>query len=283
MLGTKQTPAKSFESFFVALPKHVFVWAFCIFILLPIGYIVLSSFKTNEEINRVLSFPAQPNLNNYLKVFQNPLISTGTFNSLFITCTALLISISASALAGYSIGRAKTKLFVAFYLFFLSSLMIPTVSNMASLYSLIRNLGLLNSRVGLILIYAAGAVPFGVLLYSSFIRTIPIELDEAAMLDGAGYFERFAKVIIPLLRPAIITHVVFSAGFIWNDFLMPFVFITSDDKRPLSTAVYAFQSNNVTDYGPIFSMLLLAVIPPVVFFLMAQKYFYSTVAGSIKG
>ncbi len=265
------------------LGKHAVVWLFCLFILIPILYIGISSFKTNIEINRVLSLPATPNLENYLKVVQNPLIITGTLNSLFVTASAMFIAVFASSLAGYAIGRARTRLFALIYVFFLSSLMIPSVANMAALYSLLRSLGLLNSRVGLVLVYAAGAVPFGVLVYSSFIKNVPLELDEAATIDGCGYFQRFFQIIFPLLKPAIVTHIVFSASFIWNDFFMPFLFITSEDKKTLPPAIYSFQSNNVTDYGPIFAMLVLAVLPLVIFFLFSQRYFYDSVAGSVKG
>jgi len=265
------------------LTKHAFVWLFCLFILIPILYIGISSVKTNVEINRVLSLPAAPNLDNYAKVFQNPLIITGTLNSLFVTASAMIIAILASSLAGYAIGRAKARLFVVVYVFFLSSLMIPTVANMAALYSLMKSLSLLNSRIGLILIYSAGAIPFGVLIYSSFIKNVPLELDEAATIDGCGYFQRFFSIIFPLLKPAVITHIVFSASFIWNDFFMPFLFITSEDKKTLPPAIYSFQSNNVTDYGPIFAMLVMAVLPLVFFFLFSQRYFYDSVAGSVKG
>ena len=271
------------EQILETLSKHAIVWMFCLFILVPILYIVISSFKTNIEINRVLSLPAAPNLDNYLKVVQNPLIITGTLNSLFVTSSAMIMAVFASSLAGYAIGRAKTRFFVLVYIFFLSSLMIPNVANMAALYSLLKSLGLLNSRVGLILIYAAGAVPFGVLVYSSFIKNVPFELDEAATIDGCGYFQRFFLIIFPLLKPAIVTHIVFSASFIWNDFFMPFLFITSEDKKTLPPAIYSFQSNNVTDYGPIFAMLVLAVLPLVIFFLFSQRYFYDAVAGSVKG
>ncbi len=265
-----------------ALLRYAIVYLACALVLIPIAYVVMSSFKTNEEINRVLSLPAALNLSNYEKVAQNPLVSSGLFNSLFITITSMTIAVTVSALAGYAIGRSRTRLFLAAYLFFLSSLMIPNVANMASLYTMMKGLGLLNTRTGLILIYTASAVPFGVLLYSGFIRSIPAELDEAAMIDGCGFFRRFWFVVLPLMRPAIITHVAFSASGVWNDFFMPFLFITSDDKKPLPLAVYTFQGNNVTDYGSIFAMLVLAVIPLIAFFLVTQRYFYNSIAGAVK-
>lgn len=263
--------------------RHLVIWPLCVLVLFPIGYIVLSSFKTNAEINRVLSLPASPSFANYQKVFESPLFASGTINSFVITVSSLVIGVAVSSLAGYAIGRQRGRLFVFIYGLFVMSLMIPAGANLSTIYVLIKNLGLLNSQLGLILIYAAGVVPFGVLLYAGFIKTIPLELDEAATIDGCGYFARFRIIILPLLRPAIVTHVVLSAVGIWNDFLMPFLLITSDDRKTLPLAVFAFQSNRVTDYGPIFAMLTLAVIPPTLLFLFTQRYFYNSVAGAVKG
>ena len=267
----------------IAVLAHLFVWALSLLILLPIGYIVLSSFKTNAEINRVLTLPASPSFDNYRKVFASPLFASGTLNSFAITMCALIIGVLVSSLAGYAIGRQRGRLFVLIYGLFVMSLMIPAGANLTTIYVLVKNLGLLNSQLGLILIYAAGVVPFGVLLYAGFIKTIPLELDEAATIDGCGYFTRFRLVILPLLRPVIVTHVVLSAVGIWNDFLMPFLLITSDERKTLPLAVFAFQSNRVTDYGPIFAMLTMAALPPTLFFLFTQRYFYNSVAGAVKG
>jgi raffinose/stachyose/melibiose transport system permease protein len=287
MQTSRQYPAASSRFDLSALLTHIAshstIWSFCLFVLIPIAYVLISSFKTNEEINRVLSMPAVLNFENYVKVIENPLFISGLLNSLFITTSAMVIAVILSSLTGYAIGRARNSVFTIIYLFFLSSLMIPNVANMASLYGLMKNLNLLDSRLGLILVYAAGAIPFGVLLYAAFIKSVPVELDEAAMIDGCNFYQRYFGIILPLLRPAIVTHIVFSATAIWNDFFLPFLFITSDDKKTLPMAVYTFQSNRVTDYGPIFAMLVLAVIPLVLFFLLTQRYFYNAVSGAIKG
>jgi raffinose/stachyose/melibiose transport system permease protein len=259
------------------------VWLLCGLTLFPVAFIVVSSLKTNTEINRVLTLPAAPSFANYLRVLESPLFFRGTLNSLLVTLGALAIGVTLSALAGYAVGRQRGPLFVLIYGMFVVSLMIPTGSNLATLYLLMKNLGLLDSLLGLIVVYATGIIPFGVLLYAGFIKTIPVELDEAATIDGCGYYLRFWLVILPLLRPAIITHIVLSSVSIWNDFLMPFLLITSDEYKTLPLAVYSFQSNRVTDYGAIFAMLTIAVIPPTIFFLLTQRYFYNTVDSAVKG
>lgn len=266
-----------------AVVRHSVVWTLCVLVLLPIAYIVVSSVKTNIEINRVLTLPAAPSFDNYLTVLRSPLFISGTLNSVVVTGGALLLGVSVSALAGYAVGRQRGRLFVAIYGLFLLSLMIPAGANLTTLYILMKNLGLLNSLLGLIIVYATSIIPFGVLLYAAFVKTIPLELDEAAMIDGCGYLTRFLRVILPLLRPAVVTHIVLSSVGIWNDFLMPFLLITSDERKTLPLAVYTFQSNRVTDYGAIFAMLTLAVIPSTLLFLLTQRYFYNSVAGAVKG
>lgn len=262
--------------------KYGFVGIFCLFALIPLVFVLLSSFKTNIEINRVLTLPSSFYLDNFNKVFQNPIFLSGLFNSLIITSTSLVIGILAASLAGYAIGRTKGKVFGVVYLFFLMSLLIPAASNLTAIYVLIKSLNLLDSQFGLIVLYSAGVVPFGVLLYASFIKNIPLELDEAAIIDGCGYFGRFFRIVLPLLKPAVVTHALLNAVGIWNDYLLPFLLITSDSKKTLPMAVISFQSNNVTDYGPIFAIMTLAIIPPALLFLLTQRYFYNTLAGAIK-
>lgn len=253
-------------------------------ILIPVLHVFLSSLKTTEEINRVISWPSSLNLNNFNTVFHSPAAMYGLMNSVWITVFAMALAVVVSSLAGYAIGRRKERLFAVLYLFFLSAMMIPVGSNLVSLYSLLQELNLTNSRLGLILIYAAQALPMGILLYTGFVKTIPREIDEASVMDGAGYFQRFRLIIMPLFKPVSVTFVVISSVNIWNEFLLALLFITSESKRPLPLAVYTFTSSHASDFGAIYAMLAIAILPPALFFLLTQKYFYEGItAGAVKG
>lgn len=255
-----------------------------LFISVPVVYVFVSSLKTTAEINRVVLIPEQLYWINYGNVFKNKLVLQGMWNSVFITAASMAVAVAVSSLAGYAIGRRTEKLFRLLYLLFLSAMMIPVGSSLVSLYTIIKSIGLTNSAFGLILIYSAQAIPLGILLYSGFVKTIPRELDEAATIDGCGYYRRFGSVLFPLMKPVSITFVVISSINVWNDFLMPLLFITSEGKRTLPLAVYSFTSSHAADLGGIFAMLTIAVVPPIIFFAFMRNYFFEGLtAGAVKG
>lgn len=260
------------------------VVAASLLVSLPVLYVIVSSLKTTAEINRVVLVPEKPYWTNYVNVFNSKEVLHGLWNSAFITVVSMAIAIVVTSLASYAIGRRAEKLFGGLYLLFLSAMMIPVGSSLVSLYAIIKSLGLTNSPYGLILIYAAQAIPMGVLLYVGFVKTIPRELDEAATIDGCGYFRRFLTIVFPLMKPVSITFAVISSIGIWNDFLMPLLFITSETKRTLPLAIYSFTSSHASDLGGIFAMLNVALVPPVLFFVAMRKYFFEGLtAGAVKG
>jgi len=253
-------------------------------ISIPVLYVVLSSLKTTAEINRVVLLPEKLYWTNYVNVFKSKEVVHGIWNSTFVTVLSMIIAVAVSSLAGYAIGRRTERLYRLLYLLFLSAMMIPVGSSLVALYMIIKSIGLTNSAYGLILIYAAQAIPMGILLYSGFVKTIPRELDEAATIDGCGYYRRFATILFPLMKPVSITFAVISSIGIWNDFLMPLLFITSEAKRTLPLAVYSFTSSHAADLGGIFAMLNVALVPPILFFVFMRNYFFEGLtAGAVKG
>lgn len=257
---------------------------FCIILLFPIANAVVSSFKTNAEINRVALFPSSFSFANYAKVVKTPIVWTGFLNSAIVVLSTMALSVVLASFAGYGIARRTEKRFTAFYFLFLSAMMIPTAANMSALYDLVRKLGLLDTRLGLILIYTAGAMPMGVMLYTGFLKSIPKELDESATIDGCSYMQRFFVVILPLLKPIIVTQIITSCISVWNDFFTPLLLIRSAEKKTISVAIYAFSGENFSDWGAIFALLVLAMIPPVLLFILCQKHFYQGITtGAVKG
>lgn len=252
--------------------------------LLPILQVILSSFKTSQELNRSVGLPSSLNWDNYAKVLSDRTLPLSFMNSVIVTVVAIAISIIVCSFAGYAIGRRKERFFKIAYLFFLSAMMIPVISSVVSLIKILQALGLINSLAGLIVVYTAGAIPMGVLIFSGFIKTIPRELDEAATIDGCGYLRRFRSVILPILKPVISTQVVLSAFGIWNDFLMPLLIIRSDAKRPLTFAVYKYIGERTADFGAVFAFLTLASLLPIIVFILTRKHFFQGMAvGAIKG
>lgn len=268
----------------LAALKYVVVYIGVLIVMIPIINIFMSGFKTTGEINRVLSFPSSLYLGNYKSVFTSSYVMGSFINSSIITSATILVDIILCSLAAYSLARRREKLFSLLYYFFLSAMMIPAVVNLSTLYSIVLTLGLKDTRTALVLIYAALQAPMGILLYTGFIKTLPRQLDEAAKIDGCNYLQTFFSIITPLLKPVTASYAVISVIFVWNDFLMPLMLINSQEKKTLTLAVYSFVSEHAADYGAIYAMLIVAMIPPIILFLSSQKYFYKGITmGAVKG
>ncbi|MBC7960394.1 MAG: carbohydrate ABC transporter permease [Vallitaleaceae bacterium] len=264
--------------------KYTLVIMGAIIVATPIVYIIIAGFKTSYEISQPLAFPAHPNFENFLKVINNKTVMYSFVNSIMITCGAVFIDVIICSIAGYSIGRSNKKLLAFIYLFFLSAMMIPAVANLTSIYSIVFSLGLKNTRIGLILVEASLQIPMGILLFTGFIKTIPKELDEAAAIDGCGYFRSFYQIIFPLLKPITFSYAAISSISVWNDFLMPMLIISDNNKKPITLAIYGYVNEHGSDYGAIYAGLIIAMIPPILLFLFSQKYLYSGItAGAVKG
>lgn len=264
--------------------KYVFVYICAILIVIPILYMVLSAFKNPEEVNQMASLPSGFYLENFINVIKNNTAMNSFMNSIIISGFTILIDILVCTICAYAIARRKEKFFGFLYMLFLSAMMIPVVANLASIYNIILKLGLKDTRLALILIYSATQIPMGILLMTGYIKGIPKELDEAAIIDGCGYFQRFRKVIFPLLKPVVVTYALTTLVYVWNDFLMPLMIISSEKKKPITLAVYSFVNQHQTDFGAIYAMLVIAVIPPIILFIILQKYFYQGgAAGAVKG
>jgi raffinose/stachyose/melibiose transport system permease protein len=264
------------------LQYFILYMAFAI-ISIPVLNIILSSFKTNEEINRVFTLPSSFNFSNYARVFESSSVLMNIANSFFITGSTILIAVYVTSMASYTLARRKEAFFQILYFVFISASMIPIAANLVPLYVLINKLGLVDTRTSIILISIASAIPMGVLLYTGFIKGITRSLEESASIDGCGRFNVFIKIIFPLLRPITVTYIVISSISVWNDFLMPLLFIRTESKKTITLAVYSFMSEYVNDWGAIYALLTIAFIIPVVFFILNQKHFYGGVTdGAIK-
>lgn len=268
----------------IQIAKYGFVYFLACIVVMPLLQILLSGFKTAAEVNQTVSLPHGLYLGNYLKVFSSNLAVQSFFNSTVISVVTIVLDILICSSAAYSLARNQEKIFGFVYLFFVSAMMIPAVANLASLYTIIFKLGLKDTRTALILIYAANQIPLGILLFTGFIKTIPRQLDEAAVIDGCNYWQKFYRIIFPLLKPVTTTFAITSLVFIWNDFLMPLMILHSEAKKTITLAVYSFVNQYQSDYGAIYAMLIVAVFPPALLFLLTQKYFYQGItSGAVKG
>lgn len=205
-------------------------------------------------------------------------------NTTFITFGAVLLIILLSSMAAYSIARSKRKSYKALYVYFLSGILVPYQVIFVPLYVLGRKLGFVNNLLGVIIIYTAAGMAFGIFMMTGFMKTVPIELEEAAIIDGCSVFKTFFSIIFPLLKPAVSTLAILQSFLIWNDFLMPLLFLQKMNLSTLTLRQYRFFEQFRYYYNTAFAAIIVSTLPIVILFVILQKNFIKGIAmGAVKG
>ena len=252
-------------------------------VLVPFLVIVVNSLKTESEAALMdLSPPKSFRWENYSVAIERGKLITSFFNSSLYSVTATIISVLVNSMAAFVLSRRRTRLNQFLYLFIMLGIMLPI--NYIALIRVMQVLHLLNTRTGIILLYTAINVPFGTFILYGFVETIPRELDEAGLIDGANPLQLFFGIVFPLLKPAIVTVALLSFMGIWNDFMLPLYVLNRTSHWPMTLAVYNFFGQYQSEWNLIFADIVLTCLPVFVVYLLGQKWIVSgMVAGAIKG
>jgi len=253
--------------------------------LLPLYIMIATSLKTNKEIfSAPLALPSAFRLDGYKKVLNLNNFARFYGNSLFVTGTSIAIYTFVSLLAAYAIGRFRFRGNGALYIYFLLGMMVPIRIGVINMFDMFRKLDLYDSLLGLILIYSAMSIGFSVFIMASFMRTIPREIEEAARIDGCSSWRILWSILVPILKPAIATAVIYNFVPIWNDFYFPLVFIKSEELKTIPIAVTVFFGQYQTDWPTVFAALSMAALPALIFyFFMSKQFIKGLTAGAVKG
>ncbi|MER7072064.1 carbohydrate ABC transporter permease [Terrabacter sp. NPDC000476] len=248
------------------------LWGYAALALVPLLLMLSNSFRSNADlITDPLGLPTPPTTASYVEAWTTGNFATYFGNSLLVTVGAVLISTAVATMAAYAIARGRSRIFRWLEALFLSGLMLPIHLAILPIFYLFDGLGLIDSRLGLVLMYAASGVPFSIFVLTTFFRQLPEELEEAAALDGASPWQTFTRIMVPLVRPALATVAVFRFVPIWNDFLFPLVLLRNEEKYTLPVGLTNFFGENATNYSAVFAGLVITTIPLVVLFLVATK------------
>ena len=254
--------------------------------ILPIYYLVVTTFKTpSEAAASPLGLPLNFTFENYEKALQAMHYLRALTNNLVITVSSVILLILFASMAAYVVARSKKKIFRIMFGIFMVGLIIPFQIAIMPLYKIMVGMKLMNTFTGVILIDVFCInLPLSIFLFKGFISTVPIELEEAANIDGCGTFKCFWRIIFPLLKPIVATVAILDALAVWNDFMTPLLFLQSSKKAVLLQEVYKNVGPFSTDWTSFFPMLLLATLPLVIFYLIMQRHIIEgVVAGSGKG
>ncbi|GFI70664.1 trehalose transport system permease protein SugB [Lachnospiraceae bacterium] len=258
-------------------------------VLYPLFFILNNSFKGKFFISKdPFSLPTGETFSG-LSNYVNGLIKTGLLSaigwSFFITIVSVLLIILFTSMTAYYITRVKTKLTQALYYMFVFSMIVPFQMVMFTMSSLADTFHLKNP-VGMCILYLGFGAGLSVFMFAGFIKSVPIDIEEASMIDGCTPLQNYFKVVFPILKPTAITVAILNAMWIWNDFLLPYLVIGISTKYKTIPVVVQMLvgSNGNKDMGALMAMLVLSIIPIVIFYLTCQKYIIEgVVAGAVKG
>lgn len=273
------------RGWFSATISYSYLTVLAIIAVFPLLWIILSSLKGKGEIasNPTAFFPKELSFENYRIVFQEMGFGTNVLNSILIAGGTTIVAITISCLGAYGIvrfmprfGNVITRVLITTYMFPSILLAVP--------YSVIMGkLGLVNSRLGLIVVYMTFSVPYAVWLLVGFFKTVPLEIEEAARVDGASKMQTFAKVVLPIVAPGVVAVAIYTFINAWNEFLYSLILMNSSSKMTAAVALKSLEGQEVLDWGVMMAASAVVVIPSVIFFMFIQKKIAGGLAqGSVK-
>lgn len=268
----------------VGLLAHSLVMAIIVAMLMPVIYMIAMSFRTGEEIAAdPLGLPSALFLGNYVHALAAMDYTRSVINSIGITLSVTVIVALAGSMAAYPLARRTSTFGRAFVMLVALGLATPAFVTITPIYVIFRELGLLNSYIGIVLAFTALNLPLAVFFYTGFIGAIPKELEEASRLDGCNDWQIYWHVIRPLLRPATATLSLFVMLMVWNDFTYPLLLLTDSDKFTVMIAVYRFVGNHNILPDLLFPAAVLGSLPLLVIFVIFQRRIVAGVtAGAVK-
>ncbi|QUI25810.1 carbohydrate ABC transporter permease [Vallitalea pronyensis] len=258
---------------------------FLVVCMFPLLWLILNSFKTQEDLfTNTWGLPKSWTLNNYVNAVIEGNIGNYFINSLLISVVSVSITIFLSTMTSYGITRLKWKLSGIVLSLFLMGMMIPTYGSIIPLYSIFNMTHILGKYIAVIIPNVTFAIPMSIFIMTGFFSTLPRELEEAAIIDGCSLLKAFWKVIMPLVKPGIITIAVISFINAWNDLLFPQIFLSDQNKMTLPVGLMAFKGMYATDYVGMIAAIVITVIPVIVIYsLLHQRIIGGLVSGAVKG
>ncbi len=268
-----------------SITSYGFMVILALITILPLVWMAYTSFKPHKDIiENIFSLPKSLYVQNYLRTWEYGRLGIALVNSVIYSSVATVVCTILALMTGYGFAKFRFKRVSAvFYYFFILGLLITVHSVLVPLYVMESFFGLDDTRIGVLLPYIAFGLPFLVYLATSYIRTIPDALEEAALIDGASYLGIFWRVILPMAQPVVSTMLIFSFLSNWNEFVFVFTLTSRAVLRSLPVAVNAFAGGMARDFGLLFSALMIATIPMIAFyFSFREKIAQGFAAGSIK-
>ncbi len=266
-----------------SLPPNLLAVLISLIMITPVYLVFVNALKTKVEASSMgVELPTALQWQNFATVIEKGKLATSFGNSVLYAFAATLLGITLSALAAYVLSRNRTRFNRGIYFFIIMGIAVPT--NFVTLTQVMQMTHLINSQLGIIVLYAASHIPFNVFLIYAFIESLPRELDEAAIMDGCSPIRLFFSVIYPLLTPVLVTTAILNLLDFWNEFLLPLYYLNRTTNWPMTLAIYNFFGQYQSDWSLVSADIVLTILPVIVVYLFAQRYILSGMTtGAVKG
>lgn len=264
-------------------------WVFLLFMLavalLPLLWLLVNSVRTNLELQvSPFGLPARPAFENYRNAVAMTNLPMLFANSIVVAVASVLVNIAVASMAGFVLSRESFKGRLAIHTLLTAGILVPIISFMVPYFTLVTKTGLYDKLAALVLVDASINIPVSIFLVTSFMASIPKELEEAAIIDGCGFAQRFVKIIFPLSRSGLVTAGTFCFIYAWNEFIMAMLLTSSVSSRTIQLGIRFFTSQFITDYTGMFAAITLSIIPSVAAYVfLHDKIIAGLTAGAVKG
>lgn len=275
----------SWKDWFFGAFRVIFLGFFAVISIVPLIWIVLSSFKTNKEIlSSAFTLPASFSFAGYAAALELSPIFSSYGNSIVIAVGSTVLNVLVVAMAAYVLARFKFKGNTFITLLLSVSLLIPTAALLMPIYRILKSLALYDTKAGLMIVYAALGLPTSLFIFKSYFQSIPREMEDAACIDGAGFYKTFFRVILPLSKPGLATGAILQFLTAWNEFMFALILTQSTSVRTLPLALNYFTSSFSFNFTAMFAALTMAILPSIIIYVVLQEQVNaSMVTGAVKG
>lgn len=271
----------------ISFVSNLIIIVFLVVFISPLIVTLSMSFRSPDDSASPFALFKSFKLDSYSLAFRKLDYIRAISNSVVITFVSVLSIVIIASMAAYPLARIKSKTCRILTLFFLAGIMVSAQIAIVPIYQVFKFIGLSHSRLAPILMYVSGSMPFCIFIYTGFIgASIPLSLEEAAVIDGAGLFRRFWTVVFPLVKPATITIIITQGVSIWNDFFMPMLFLTQQRQKPLTLVMLGFMGDaySPTQWNTLFAACFLSTLPLLILYSFFQRHLVGGITvGSVKG
>lgn len=256
-----------------------------VLVLLPVFFLFNSALReTNSFASNPFALARDPHWENFQQVWSDGEFATYLKNSVIVTGGSLVVILLFALGAGFVLGRYNFKGNALIFGFILTGMLIPAKLAILPLFMQLNWMNLIDTHIGLILVYASGALPAAIFIMSGFFRSLPADLDNAARIDGATELQLLRRVLVPLVRPGMAIVAIYSAIPIWNDFFLPLVFLQSPENKTIMQGLTVFFGQYASQWGVLFAGLTMAALPLIVLYLiLSEQFIKGLTAGAVKG